>query len=373
MGMLRAIYLSQGSRAASAWDHVVTNSFSYDFYHLSAYHLIAQARGEGNAVLLTYEDAGYSVSLPLLLRPVAEVEGLGDSDWWDATSVYGFAGPLYSHPELPNAVLSNFQEAIGQYLREIRVVSVFSRLHPLIPQEHVLRGLGLLVDAGTTVSIDITIPLEHQRMRYRRDHKYNINRLRRLGWQGTRCQGIECEGVFLDEFIEAYWENMDRIGAKRYYYFDRAYFSSLLRMSGVEVWIFAARLNNEIGAAGIFTLCNGVVQYHLSGTKTRFLKDAPMKLVLDEVRLWANDRGAKVFHLGGGLGGREDSLFSFKAGFSDRRHRFVLWRWVTNESAYRELCERKREWNQRHEVVPVEQQFFPEYRSPVSPRESALC
>ena len=44
--------------------------------------------------------------------------------------------------------------------------------------------------------------------------------------------------------------------------------------------------------------------------------------------------GAEIFHLGGGRGSGEDSLFRFKAGFSAARHRFALWCWVIDEPAY---------------------------------------
>lgn len=373
MGKLQVIQLDGDQQTASEWDVLVTSAHLYDFYHLSSYHQIAQACGEGIPVLLSFKEAGYHVFLPLLLTPVAQVDGLGPSDWWDATSVYGYAGPIYSHPELPDTVVKGFQEAIGQYLREGKVVTVFSRLHPLIPQEHVVRGAGDVVESGATVSIDLTIPPDQQRARYRKNHKYNINRLRRLGWKCVSCGGLDCESTLLEEFITTYWETMDRIGARQRYYFDRDYFRSLFRMSGVELWIFAAQLNDEIGAAGIFTLCNGIVQYHLGGTKTRFLKNAPMKLIFDEVRLWANDRGAKVFHLGGGVGGALDSLLYFKAGFSDRRHRFLVWQWIIDDGAYEGLCKRKREWNKRQGCAPVSRTFFPEYRSPASPKGGAAC
>jgi hypothetical protein len=79
----------------------------------------------------------------------------------------------------------------------------------------------------------------------------------------------------------------------------------------------------------LFTIRDGVVQYHLGGTRDEFLKISPMALIFDTVRLWANDVGARVLHLGGGVGGtNDDSLFHHKGGFSDRRHNFVTWRWI---------------------------------------------
>jgi hypothetical protein len=49
-----------------------------------------------------------------------------------------------------------------------------------------------------------------------------------------------------------------------------------------------------------------------------------------------------VFHLGGGKGGRNDSLFEDKAGFSPNRHPFHTWRLVTDREAYRRLVAERR-------------------------------
>jgi hypothetical protein len=49
---------------------------------------------------------------------------------------------------------------------------------------------------------------------------------------------------------------------------------------------------------------------------------------------WAKARGDRTLHLGGGVGGRADSLFHFKAGFSPLRHRFRTLRVVVDEDRY---------------------------------------
>lgn len=367
MATLEVISLCGKSKTALEWDAIVKATGHYDFYHLHDYHRIAQARGEGIPVLLSCQQGEHLIALPLLLRPIAEIEGLEHVNLWDATSVYGYAGPVYT-PDLPDTVITEFQTQVKRYLLKRGVIAVFSRLHPLLSQERIVRGLGEADESGLTVSIDLTLPLNEQQRQYRSNHIRNIRQLRKLGWQCMNCCGPECESNLLGRFMEVYRETMDRVGANPYYYFEPDYFASLLHMRGAEVWIFAAHLDGEIGAAGLFTLCNGIVQYHLGGTKTRFLKYAPMKLVFDEVRLWATQRGAKVFHLGGGVGGKVDSLFAFKAGFSDRRHRFLVWKWILDREAYEEVCKVKRRWNERQGVAPMNANFFPEYRSPVIPK-----
>src|SRR6202042_568419 len=50
---------------------------------------------------------------------------------------------------------------------------------------------------------------------------------------------------------------------------------------------------------------DGDVLYHLGGARVEFRPLIKKKLIFDTVRLWANEIGARVFHLGGGVGARE--------------------------------------------------------------------
>ena len=77
--------------------------------------------------------------------------------WRDATSVYGYSGPLCSHKDIPRAVVDGFQRDLIAALQELQVVSVFSRLHPLLPaQTTLLDGLGDHQFDGVTVSINLS-------------------------------------------------------------------------------------------------------------------------------------------------------------------------------------------------------------------------
>ena len=81
-------------------------------------------------------------------------------------------------------------------------------------------------------------------------------------------------------------------------------------------------LEGRIISAGLFAETSGIVQYHLSGTDEGFLAYSPLKTMVDFVRRWAKGRGNRVFHLDSGVGGKGNSLFAFKAGFSRTRHPF---------------------------------------------------
>jgi hypothetical protein len=84
----------------------------------------------------------------------------------------------------------------------------------------------------------------------------------------------------------------------------------------------------------------------------------------DAARLWGTEQGARVFHLGGGVGSKQDSLYRFKAGFSDRVHDFGVWQWVLLPDAYAHLCSARERWNQEHNLQSMSPGFFPAYRAP---------
>jgi dTDP-4-amino-4,6-dideoxygalactose transaminase len=333
----------------------------HDFHHLPQYHRVEERRLKAIAHLFTYCEGDYLIALPLLLRSVEDVL----PGWNDATSVYGYCGPVASHERIPHSVVRHFHAALRATLVERRVAAVFSRLHPLIAQRDLLSGLGECRASGQTVSIDLTMSLEEQRTQYRSSVKSLINKQRR---QAVVTCLHDQEKQYLSEFGDIYEETMRRVNAAQIYFFDREYFNELASELGSTLQLFVAMIEGRAAAAGLFTICDGIVQYHLGGTRSEFLKLSPLALIFDAVRLWANEIGARAFHLGGGVGAKEDSLFHYKAGYSDRRHSFGTWRWVVVPRIYRELCERQARRNGLQGLEPASADYFPAYRCPTTPR-----
>lgn len=355
-----------GTEQESEWLAVLSTAAAYDFYHLPGYHRMAEELGEGTARLFVWSEDGGTIALPLLLRPLETLPGINGiaSGRMDATSVYGYAGPLASADDPPPTVAVNFRTAIRAALNELRVVSVFSRLHPLLPrQSEWLAGLGECKTLAQTVSIDLTPSSEQQHARFRRNHKEGINKLRRKGVVSE----YDADAVLLPEFIAIYHETMRRVGAAPAYFFPPSYFAGLRAFLGPCFHLFVCRIAGEIACGALFIECNGILQFHLGATRDAFLRLAPMKLIFDDVREWATQRRLRVFHLGGGATARpEDSLLHFKIGFSDRRHDFRVWRYAPATELYDQLCRAKSSWNEDNRLQPTTADFFPAYRCPTT-------
>jgi hypothetical protein len=347
------------------WQEVLNQTRQHDWYHLADTHSLAERKGEGTGHLFAYREGPYLIAIPLLLRSLDGVPGLGSggAGWNDATSVYGYAGPVASHETMPETVIQHFQAGLCELLRELRVVTVFSRLNPLIAQCQLLEGLGEVVPTGQTISIDLSLPVDVQFRQFDKGHRQDIRKARGLG--------IVCvedkEKVYLKDLIDLYNESMRRLKAAEYYYFDAAYFEALFNISGCDAHLFAVLRDDRVIHANLVMVCKGIVQGHLSGTSGSASHLAPMKLSIDTVRQWAVSAGHKVYHFGGGVGGRADSLFHFKAGFSSSRNNFFTWRYVVEPRRYRELSKARTIHALESGLAPATDDFFPAYRAPVVP------
>lgn len=323
----------------------------HDFYHLPEYARICEASEGGAARALIIEDGRGHLMAPLILRPCA-------GSHVDAVSPYGYSAPLLS-PSSDEAFVGEATVAFVEALRKMGVVSAFIRLHPVLASAvdpGVLGSHGTVVSFGSTVYIDLTEPFEELWRQTRVNHRRDIRRAENEGFTARADESWQCLGAF----VECYRENMARVGAKEYYLFPESYFDALRGALGDRVHLLVVERQGRVAAAAIFTECSGLVQYHLGGTRDEFLPNAPMKLLFHFARLWFKERGARLLHLGGGVGAKEDSLFRFKQGFSSRRAQYSAWQVIPRPDIYDTLT---RNWCARAGREPTGD-YFPAYRQP---------
>jgi len=307
------------------WDNVILNSNYYDFYHTSCYHVIESKAGK--AELLFATDGTDHIAIPLIFREIP------NTDLFDATSVYGYCGPITNQlfENIPLELIKYFQNQTTRYFKSNKVVTVFSRLHPLIDTTRIFEDFGTVRNVNQTITIDLTKDLDTQRRKYRKTLLYDINKLRSTNYNVVKASTKN----EIERFVSIYIETMKRVESKESYFFDREYFTYFIENSCFKSDILLAVKDMEIAAGAIFTEINGIMQYHLAGTSNKFIRDAPMKLILDEARLMGTQRNLNYLHLGGGVGGSDkDSLFFFKSGFSKNKFDFKVWQMLVDEEKY---------------------------------------
>lgn len=341
------------------WTSVLERVGKYDFYHLFEYHELYEKLGEGRGLLLVYQHSEKIIALPILVRPISVVSGLKDFDYYDATSVYGYPGPIASEEAADDSdFIRCFCQALRSYAKQHRLITFFSRMNPVLGNHELLTGIGEAVGLSDTVTIDLTAPLELQSAQYRKSHRYEIRRARREGMKVYR----DVAWTRYDDFLRLYEETMQRVAADTSYFFDRTYFDDLQAVLGDRLHLFVAELDGTVCAASLFVHTNDIIQYHLSATSDECLRQAPSKLVIDEARKWGHSVGARWLHLGGGVGSKEDNLYRFKAGFSPIQHKFFIWKWIIQPDVYVEMTEKRQQWLTDHDRPIMNSSYFPAYR-----------
>ncbi|SFI79651.1 GNAT family N-acetyltransferase [Myroides guanonis] len=328
--------------SSEKWTEIVNKSSTYDFHHTAYFHKI-DTLFDSKLLVFSFQES--FIALPIVIRPI------DGTDYFDITSVYGYAGPIYNFEENydETELIVFFKNSFIDFCKEQNIVSVFSRLHPLIDQESIIETLGEIVDLNKTVSIDLNQFAEVQRKEYRKSLKSDLSQLRRKDIMVREASNKE----EVDAFIEIYYETMDRVSAASSYYFSKEYFYNFLNNDDFTSKLLVAIKEDKVIAGAIFTITDKIIQYHLAGTTEDYIRDTPMKLILDEARLFGNTTKAESLHLGGGVGGHDDdSLFRFKSGFSKDFKQFSVWKYIVDQKIYDELSKEKAKSN-----------FFPLYRS----------
>jgi GNAT acetyltransferase-like protein len=324
----------------------------HDFYHIPSYALVASKYENATPVAFYAEVGKSSLLLPLLVRPLPEYLG-APKTWTNAASPYGYAGPLLSGVDDPEA-LQLLLRAFRTSALKNNIISVFVRFHPLLndaPQ--IFREMGEIVRHGETVYFDLGRPADEIWRDLKHGHRENIRTLRRLGFTVDFDSWENMPG-----FIGAYRDTMQRASAADFYRFPDSYFLELREALGDRLHLCTVQApNGEIASGALFTLENGMAQDHLGGTKDNYVRLGPFKLMTYAQVIWLKSVGATVFHLGGGVSSRADSLFYFKAGFSKLRSSFCTCWSIIDQDRYTHLVHAA---NGR--VGQRRSDFFPEYR-----------
>lgn len=332
----------------------------HDVYHLPDYVSLDAKRTKTIPEAFLFEDGKNIFFAPYLLRSCADIVDSDQKEIYDIISPYGYPGILISEsatntPGFPDLALQKFRET----LQARGVCSAFLRLHPILGEKFADTFKSNPFQAnGKTVSIDLTLDEGKIWAKTRKGHQSTINRCTRLGLTSKTVPFAE----YIDEFIAIYEETMDRVQAKDIYYFSRDYFEGLLKLED-KIHLGIVESEGQMVCGSLFFESCGIVQAHLGGTKTDFLKQSPFNLLLHHMRLWAKARGNQYLHIGGGVGGKKDNLYTFKSGFSKQRHEFFTLRSVVDTNMYNDLLKFRAKKIDKSIEELKDSQFFPAYRA----------
>lgn len=326
------------------WDAHIARLGITDTYSCAAYYRAsALLEPEGTRpVLLAFGNEAGEVALPLLLRPLQDGAG------WDATSAYGYGGPIgRGSPDI-----GAFGTAFNEWAKEQHLVSTFLRLHPLLNNGRLVPPAAELIDVSSTVVWDLS-PDRDLRQGLHPDQRRSVRKAERAGVSIT----VSSRPRNLEHVQQLYAATMQRQQAEDFFYFPNAYWHALAADDQLLAPLLVeARLEGRVISALLCFVSGPWLHAHLSAGNDEARAVGASAACYLAAAEWGQSQGLTSFHLGGGLGGSTtSSLYAFKRRFDpdSRPHQFQIAKFVHDRERYRELA-----------GTDVTDGFFPPWRRP---------
>jgi serine/alanine adding enzyme len=303
--------------APDDWDDFLTDLALRDVYLRRGYVESGALLAQGQPVFL--ERSG--VVFAAIVRTIPGASKI------DVATPYGYGGPVASGSGDATA----FWNAYAQWCVEQGVVTSFFRFHPLYENHRYAGPFVRLEPLAGTVAWRLGADDLFGSM-----HGSHRNSCRKAHRAGVAIATDESP-TRLDDFAALYEETMHRQQAAEFYFFAPQYWDALSGL-GDDLVRFDARLEGTLVASILCLATRPWLHYHLSATSAEGRKLGATNLALFEAAAWAKERRFEFFHLGGGVGGSDDSLFGFKRRFDPPGVRECwIGKAVHDEDAYRAL------------------------------------
>ena len=289
--------------APEDWDALVAD-LGYDDAYLRREYV------ETSAVLDAGRPAFLRAEGTVFACIVRELEGTRD-----VTGPYGFGGPVGN---------SSFYDAYEAWCREHGIVTTFTWFHPRFANHRYSRFH--VEPRGGTVA-----------WRLEGDLFESLHRHHRRAARKAEAAGIETRITVgppdLAPFAQLYERTMAEKGATGFYYFPEEYWRALANRDWLV--LFEALDHTGTRAALLGLASPPWLHYHLGASERT---GGANNLLFLEAARWAQANGYERFHLGGGVGGADDSLLEFKLRFDPGGLiESAVGKAIHDEDAYRRL------------------------------------
>ena len=334
------------------WNKIVKSFPNWDVFYLAEYVEAFQYNGNGEPILFYYDDGTTRAMNVIMKRDIADFEifntKIQKGQYFDVTSPYGYGGFI-----IEGENVKEVNNAYEEYCKENGIICEFVRFHLLEHYEN--KYNGEVENIKHNIIRELNLSPEDMLMDF--EHKVRKN-LKKAKQNGLTIQ-IDTEGNSLDDFLNIYYQTMDRNDAKNDYYFTKEFFNILNTMKDNTVYFNVIYEGKVISTELVIYSENNCYSY-LGGTLSEYFNLRPNDFLKYEIIKWAYAKNIKNFVLGGGYGSDDDGIFKYKKSFAPNGIvDFYVGKKVFNEKVYNKLIEmRKQEKN-----FDENSKFFPLYRS----------
>jgi Acetyltransferase (GNAT) domain len=306
------------------WDRLLDRIGCGDVYLRRGYVESSCVLDRGRPALLHLGSGGGDVVFACSIRAVPDSEAL-----CDVTTPYGYGGPVAVGAAPPAEA---FWDSYERWSAENRLITTFLRFHPLL-ENHRYAGPSVELEP---LADTISWSLGGQDDLFEGMHRHHRRVVRKA--ESTVAVEVREQPDRLHAFAALYEATMRRQDAASFYFFAPAYWEELADGARDHLVRFDAVHEGEVVASILCFASRPWLHYHLGATLGPARSLGASHLLMLTAARWGREHGYEQFHLGGGVGGREDSLWEYKHRFSPGGRREArIGKMVHDEEAYTAL------------------------------------
>lgn len=334
-------------KQSAQWDKYVKSFPNWDVYYLCEFAVSLMLHGDGEPLLIYYEDECARMCYVLMKNDIASCTSFKNclpfGKYFDCETPYGYGGPLVDG-EFSESSQKEFAEQLNAFCKESGIISQFIRFHPLLGNQKFFSEVSENAYMRDTIYIDTSS--EHNIIA-NLDSK-NRNMIRKA--KKAEIQVMRRPMDDYQAFFEMYCETMQQHDADDYYYFNEKYFDFLRDTLKDNAAVFYTMLDNRPIGGAIFLFNEKIMHYHLAGMHREYRNLAAGNLLLYEAAIWAGKNGITQMHLGGGLN-ENDNIFGFKKQFNKNgRLPFYVGRTIFIRPAYDRLLHIRKQLDPKFDI-----------------------
>lgn len=344
--------------ACEQWDNYLSRFSNKVFWGLQYYQLYNQ---EGTPEAAYYEDERGLVFYPYLRRKI-DFEKIGfrhnEEDFFDISTAYGFGGPLIDCDKENEieGLFSDFRSEFEIFCNNTNIISEFIRFQPFIVNTELMRKFMEVDEKNRNLYVELRSYHTNEDFlnSYKSTNRRRIKKAKELGIKIV----IDENKLFLREFVDIYYHTMDRNHADDFYYFSQEYFSQMIHQLGNNCALAHAMYENRIISTELLLYDENCVYSYLGGTYSEYYHLSPNNLLTHEIIMWAKEKGAMYYLLGGGYK-PNDGIYYYKKSFAPNHEiDFYVGKKIMNQKLYQELSN-----HVINQKSTLNKDYFPLYRA----------
>jgi hypothetical protein len=353
MNHLRILTLKESEK----WHSIVRSFGQYDVCYLPDYARAFSRHGEGEPLLVYFENGSCRAVNVVMKRDIAEAfpfaGKLPPETFYDISTPYGYGG-FWIEGEYSGELDAEYRMFCG----EQGFISEFVRFHLFTDAR--LRFDGYTESNSRNVVRSLKGGLEELFGNFEHKVRKNIKR--------AVASGLEIErdpsGERIEDFLRIYYATMQRNQAGNAFFFPKDFFETLQRMKG-NFQYFHVLHDGKVVSTELVLYGTENCYSFLGGTESEYYHLRPNEFLKFEIMRWALEQGLKRFVLGGGYGA-DDGIFRYKKSFAPGGIvDFYIGKKILDGTRYDRLLEMRE--IEGHSKISSEtcqlSGFFPRYRA----------